>query len=157
MASLLAIDLGLRCGFATYREDGRLTGYRSTSFGTRSRLRRAVGAVLDEIPRLEWLIAEGDRALFEIWSREAQRRGAEVRLIGADAWRPRLLHAREQRSSREAKETADLLARRVIDWSGAPRPTSLRHDAAEAILIGLWGVLEVGWLDSLPLPLRRGR
>ena len=31
---------------------------------------------------------------------------------------------------------------------GAAHPTSLRHDAAEAILIGLWGVLEVGWLDE---------
>ena len=42
------------------------------------------------------------------------------------------------------------LARRVIEWCGAPRPTSLRHDAAEAILIGLWGVLELGWVDALP-------
>jgi hypothetical protein len=47
------------------------------------------------------------------------------------------------------------LARRVIAWSEARRPTSLRHDAAEAILTGLWGVLEVGWLDSLPEELGR--
>ncbi|MBC8076709.1 MAG: hypothetical protein H7Y32_11595, partial [Chloroflexales bacterium] len=46
-------------------------------------------------------------------------------------------------------------ARRVIAWAGAPRPTSLRHDAAEAILIGLWGALEVGWLPALPPELRR--
>jgi hypothetical protein len=31
----------------------------------------------------------------------------------------------------------------------------LRHDTAEAILIGLWGVLEVGWLERLPDDLRR--
>jgi LexA DNA binding domain len=31
---------------------------------------------------------------------------------------------------------------------GAAHPTSLRHDAAEAMLIGLWSVLEVGWLDE---------
>jgi hypothetical protein len=42
------------------------------------------------------------------------------------------------------------LARNVIEWSGARRPTSLRHDAAEAILIGLWGVLSAGWLRALP-------
>ena len=41
-------------------------------------------------------------------------------------------------------------ARAVIEWSGAKRPTSLRHDAAEAILIGLWGALELGWLAELP-------
>jgi hypothetical protein len=38
----------------------------------------------------------------------------------------------------------------VIEWSGAARPTSLRHDAAEAILIGLWGLLEAGWMGRLP-------
>ena len=32
---------------------------------------------------------------------------------------------------------------RVV-WSGALGLTSLRRDAAEAILIGLWGVLEAG-------------
>ena len=46
------------------------------------------------------------------------------------------------------------LARRVIEWSNAPRPTSLRHDAAEAILIGLWGVLQAGQLPRLPTELR---
>ena len=45
--------------------------------------------------------------------------------------------------------------RRIIDWSGAPRPTSLRHDAAEAILIGFWGVLDAGWLPAIPPELRR--
>jgi hypothetical protein len=43
------------------------------------------------------------------------------------------------------------MARKVIDWSGARRPTSLRHDAAEAILVGLWGGLQVGWLRELPV------
>ena len=33
----------------------------------------------------------------------------------------------------------------------APRPKSvLGDDVAEAILIGLWGVLKVGWLKDLP-------
>jgi len=40
-------------------------------------------------------------------------------------------------------------------WSGARRPTSLRDAAAEAILIGLWGALEVGWLAALPEAVRR--
>ena len=51
-------------------------------------------------------------------------------------------------------EVIDAAARRVIEWSGAPRPTSLRHDAPEAVLIGFWGVLEVGWLDAVPPELR---
>jgi hypothetical protein len=55
--------------------------------------------------------------------------------------------AGSDRSGTQAKDVADRLARRVIEWSAAARPTSLRHDAAEAILAGLWGVKELGWLD----------
>ena len=44
----------------------------------------------------------------------------------------------------------------MIEWSGAPRPTSLRHDAAEAILIGLWAALEAGWLADVPETVRIG-
>ena len=57
---------------------------------------------------------------------------------------------KDRRGRDRSKLTTDVLARRIIEWSGAPRPTSLRHDAAEAILIGLWGVLEAGWLEQLP-------
>jgi len=32
---------------------------------------------------------------------------------------------------------------------------SVLHDAAEAILIGLWGALELGWLAYLPEVVRR--
>ena len=66
-----------------------------------------------------------------------------------------MLLPRERYDRMRLKEKAEALARTVIDWSDAPRPTSLRHDAAEAILIGLWGVLEVGWLEELPGALRR--
>jgi hypothetical protein len=31
----------------------------------------------------------------------------------------------------------------------------MRDDMAEAILVGLWGLLQIGWLDNLPEPLRR--
>ena len=55
------------------------------------------------------------------------------------------------RQRAEAKRWADAGARRVIEWSGAPRPTSLRHDAAEAILVGLHAVLELGWLARSPI------
>jgi hypothetical protein len=60
------------------------------------------------------------------------------------------LLSRDQRSGEQAKRMADGIARRVVEWSEASRPTSLRHDAAEAILIGLWGVIHVGWLTAVP-------
>ncbi|MBI4581226.1 MAG: hypothetical protein HY718_16105 [Planctomycetes bacterium] len=59
----------------------------------------------------------------------------------------------KHRTGPQAKRHAGTLARRAIEWSGAARPTSLRHDAAEAILIGLYGVVQVGWLPRLPAEL----
>ncbi|HEX8391644.1 MAG TPA: hypothetical protein VF665_04725 [Longimicrobium sp.] len=153
--SLLAVDLGLRTGLALYGADGRLIWYRSQNFGSAARLRRAVHGLLHTLPDLRWLVMEGGGNLAEIWEKEGNRRGLEVRRIGADVWRRELLWDREQRTGAAAKHNADPLARRVIDWSGAPRPTSLRHDAAEAILIGLWGVLHAGLLPALPPDLRR--
>jgi hypothetical protein len=153
--TLLAVDVGLRVGLATYGRDGRLRRYRSHNFGALARLKRGAAAILDEHPPLEWLILEGGGPLAEAWERAAERRAIVVQPVTAETWRARLLYDREQRSGVQAKQHADDLARQVIAWSGAPRPTSLRHDAAEAILIGLWGVLEVGWLEALPPELRR--
>ncbi|MBJ6760113.1 hypothetical protein JGU66_05020 [Myxococcaceae bacterium JPH2] len=152
---LLAVDLGLRSGLARYGREGRLRWYRSQNFATQSRLKRAVPQVLHAAAPLAWLVLEGGGPVAEVWEREAQRRALPVLRVSAEDWRARLLYAREQRSSALAKDAADGLARRVIEWSHADRPTSLRHDAAEAVLLGLWAVLEVGWLDQLPTGLRR--
>ena len=150
MALLLAVDLGLRTGLALYGRDGRLQWYRSHNFGSASRLRRAVPGLLGELPDLAWIILEGGGRLAEIWKREAERRRIGVRQIGAEAWRQRFLLPRQQRRGSQAKAHAEDVAKRVIAWSQARRPTSLRDDAAEAILIGLWGALDVGWLTEAP-------
>ena len=153
--SLLAVDLGLRTGFSLYGRDGRLVWYRSQNFVTPARMRRGVYGLLNELPDLSFIVVEGGGKLAPIWEKEAQRRRIPLRLVSAETWRRRLLYPREQRTGALAKRRADDLARRVIAWSQADRPTSLRHDAAEAILAGLWGVLAVGWLESLPAELRR--
>jgi hypothetical protein len=155
MSSLLAIDLGLRTGLALYGQDGRLRWYRSHNFGATARLRKGVPSIMGEIPDLTWLVIEGGGTLAVPWEREAERRGLDVRQISAEVWRQTLLYDREQRSGAQAKNVADELARRVITWSEAAQPTALRHDAAEAILIGLWGVLDIGWLERVPQELRR--
>lgn len=157
MTTLLAVDLGLKTGFAAYGGDGRLTSYRSQNYGTRSRLRRGAVTELGNHPDIGWLVVEGDAALARIWGRAADHAGAEVLAVSAEQWRELLLHPAERRSGADAKRTADRLARAVIDWSGAPRPTALRHDAAEAILIGLWGALQAGLLPDLPEDLRTQR
>jgi hypothetical protein len=155
MRSLLAVDLGLKTGLALFGEDGRLRWHRSRHFGSAPRLRRAVYRLLHGLPELAWLVLEGGGPLAEIWEREAQRRQVPVRRISAEVWRRRFLYPRERRNGRQAKLKADDLARRVIKWSQVPGATSLQHDTAEAILVGLWGVLNVGWLEALPAELRR--
>lgn len=151
---LLAVDLGVRTGLALYGADGRLRWYRSQNYGSPARLKRAAYGLLREHPRVERLVLEGGGRLAEIWAKEGERRGLVVETVDAGTWRQALLYARERRSGADAKATADALARRVIEWSGAARPTSLRHDAAEAVLVGLWGVLRAGWLAEVPAALR---
>lgn len=151
MATLLAVDLGLRAGFALYGDDGRLRWYRSQNFGAQSRMRQAAYGILHDLPDLHWLVVEGGGSLADLWRKAAEVRSIGVIQTSAEVWRQQLLYPRQQRSGADAKQHADQLARRIIDWSGAPRPTSLRHDAAEAILIGLWGVVQVGWLPAMPV------
>lgn len=151
---LLAIDLGLRGGMALFGQDGRLRWYRSQHFGSVTQLRRAATHIIGETQNLQWILSEGDYSLAAVWERVAMKQQVRVQRVSAEAWRGDLLDSRERPSAAEAKKSTIALARRIIDWSDLPQPTSLRHDAAEAILIGLWGVMQVGWLDALPEPLR---
>jgi hypothetical protein len=156
VSCILAVDLGLKTGLALYGEDGKLRWYRSKNFGTTARLKRAVYGILKENPDLAMLVIEGGGGLAEIWEHEAQKQGIAVRRIMAEDWRKTILFSREQRTGSMAKERAAQLADAVIAWSGLRRPTAPRHDAAEAILIGLWGVIEQGWLGGLPPEIRHG-
>ena len=135
---LLAIDLGLRCGWAAFDETGRLLGYGSRHFGTRAALRKAVPQILAQYPRLVRLVVEGGGDLFVPWEKESARRGIPLRQVMGEQWRVSVLPPSARRSGEDAKAAAEKLAREVIERSGAKRPTSLRHDAAEAILVGVW-------------------
>jgi hypothetical protein len=136
----LAIDLGLRCGWATFDREGRLIGYGSRHFGNRTTLRKAIPQILDEHPRLERVVIEGGGDLFVPWKKEADRRGIVVAQVMGEEWRRQILLPRDRTSGKDAKAAADGAAREVIERSGAKRPTSLRHDAAEAILVGTWAI-----------------
>ena len=154
MGSLLAVDIGLKTGLALYGHDGRLCWYRSKNYGTATRLRRGANTLLNSVPDLLCIVLEGGGTLATIWEREAGRRRISLRQINAEQWRQKLLYPREQLTGLQAKHHADELARKIIAWSGISRPASLRHDTAEAILIGLWGVLDRGWLKNVPHELR---
>jgi len=154
-ARLLAVDVGLAAGLAWYDGEGRLLAYCSRHFANRTALRQAAFSLLAEAPALTDLALEGGGPLGEIWARAAERRGLAVHRTIPEVWRPLLLYPREMRTGELAKRHADTLARAVITWSGAPRPTSLRTDAAEAILVGLWAVHDLGWLAEFPAALRQ--
>ena len=154
--ALLAVDLGLRTGLAAFSRDGRVVWVRSQNLGSRTRLRAAAASVLDGLPGVERLVLEGGGDLARLWAAVGEKRGLAVRVVDAQTWRRVLLLPREQRSGADAKHAADALARAVIAWSGAPAPKGpLRHDAAEAVAVGLWGVLDAGWLDAVPEAVRR--
>ncbi|WDP89912.1 MAG: hypothetical protein HUN04_09400 [Desulfobacter sp.] len=150
MSYLLSVDLGLRTGLALYGRDGRLIWYRSQNYASVKRLKPAVYGIFKETPGISDLVIEGGGRLAEIWIKEANRRGIRLHQISAETWRRTFLYHREQQTGKSAKRNAGILAKHVIEWSGAKRPTSLRHDAAEAILAGLWGVIDAGWLPEFP-------
>jgi hypothetical protein len=148
MSALLAVDLGVRVGLACYGEDGRLRWYRSRDLGDAARLRRAIPALLADPEDLTRVVIEGAGPLLEGWDDEAARRDVLLQLARPGDWRALLLPGVVSR--REAKQEARALARRVVAWSGLRAPSSLDHDAAEAIAIGLWGVMSAGWLKQIP-------
>ncbi|MBI3925123.1 MAG: hypothetical protein HY319_06250 [Armatimonadetes bacterium] len=147
---LLAVDLGLRTGFALYSRDGRLLRYFSRSFPSRSAFRRGIRTLVSEMGALDGIVVEGSGDLLRIWQQAATSLGVPLRSIAAETWRADLLLPRERRSGAAAKQSSRVLARKVISWSGLGRPTSLLDDASEAILVGLWAVIGLGWAEPPP-------
>ena len=148
---LLAVDMGLRTGLAVFGPDGRLVSYRSKHFGSLAELRRGVGTILKEAPPLGWLWLEGGGDIATVWEKRCAHLGIDFRQVHASDWRKTLMLPRQQLTGEKAKKEAVRMARSVIEWSGAPRPKgALRHDAAEAILVGLHGAISVALLDQIP-------
>ena len=155
MTALLAVDVGVRTGLACWGADARLRWYRSHNLGDAARLRRAIPGLLDGIPDLARLVLEGGGPLAEAWRSAGEKRALDVVVVSAETWRSLFLLPREQRDGATAKQVASRLARRAIAWGGARAPTSLTHDAAEAVMVGLWGVVAAGWVREVPSEVMR--
>ncbi len=155
--SLLAVDVGIRTGFAVFEATGKLIRFGSHNYGSVTRLRQAVWRHLAEIENLKYLVLEGGGRLATIWQQVAEKQEVHVLQLYAETWRKDLLYPREQRNGKMAKSNADDAARKIIRESKLPLPSSLRHDAAEAILVGKWAILygNIGQEYLLqPLPLK---
>jgi hypothetical protein len=145
---ILAIDVGIRCGFARLSPGLDLQWYQSRDLGNRARLRAAARAILREQPTVCDVILEGGGDLAEIWQKEARKLGWRVRVVSAEDWRRDLLLEREQRDSRTAKEAAVKLAVAAISEYGKPGRMPSRPDAAEAVMVALWAARERGWVTD---------
>ncbi len=147
---LLAVDVGLHTGLALFSEDAALLWYRSHHLSSPAKLKKVIAKLLREKPRPTHLLLEGGGPLTDLWLSEANKLAISSRQIHAQQWRDKLFYARQHRSGSQAKREADGLARQVIEQLGSKNPTGLRHDTAEAILIGLYGLLQLGWLETWP-------
>ena len=139
--AILAVDSGLKTGLACFSCSGQLLWYRSQNFGSRSRLKKASWQILQSLNDECHLVIEGGGRFADVWLQAAQKKKIPVTRISAEQWRKDLLLEREQRTGRQSKIVALELARDVIRQADGAKPTSLRHDAAEAILIGWWYLL----------------
>jgi len=96
--------------------------------------------MLRQSPVPSHLVIEGGGSIADVWLRECRRLPIRLLRANAEEWRKAFFHPRQRRSGRIAKEHAVRLAREVIKTRAPARATSLRHDAAEAILIGVWAM-----------------
>ncbi len=154
MEFLLAVDLGVKTGFALFGSDGRLHWYRSQNFGNKVRLKKAIPWLLNPDEEIDYLIIEGGGPLLKLWDAYLEKRNIEVVHIMAEEWRQGLLLEREQRRGKMAKEKALIYAGRIVDKLALKKSASLNIDAAEAILIGFWGMIRFGWIKNPGIILR---
>jgi len=147
---LLAIDAGVKTGLALYGKPDKLIWYRSHNMGSVSSLRKAATHLLHSIEGLMVIVIEGGGPVAEAWKKEAIQTGLEIISTDAGVWRKELLFPREYRDSLTAKQAAIGLAKKIIDKSDAPSANFPTHDAAEAVMIGLWGCKKHGWIQELP-------
>jgi hypothetical protein len=146
---LLAIDAGIKTGLALYEKITGLVWYRSHNMASISSLRKAAGHLVNSIEGLSVIVVEGGGPVAETWKKEGLRAGIQIIATDAGEWRKEMLYPREYRNSATAKQSAILLVRQIIEKSEAPSKNSPTHDAAEAILIGLWGCRKVGWINEI--------
>lgn len=145
---LLAVDVGLHTGLAFFSEQGQLLWYRSHHLPTPQKLKKLIAKLLRSHPRPTHLYIEGGGLLADLWINAAANLSIPCQQIQAEQWRSLLFYPRQHTSGSLAKREAGELARQVIAKTGAKKPTQLRHDTAEAILVGYYALQQLGWINT---------
>lgn len=147
MNTLLAVDLGVKTGYAQYSEEGKIMRYQSHNFGNAQRLKRGVYGILKSCENLQFLYLEGGGKLEKYWIKEAKKLGVKVIQLHAHDWRNEIYPAiKHSDKTKQAKVFAEKKALEILQRQGAPTPSSLTHDVAEAIIIGYYGCKQQGWI-----------
>lgn len=139
---LLAVDAGLHCGYAMFDiATSALLWYRSHNYGSLARLRRGAATLIGQELPIAMLVIEGGGAVAEPWCKTADYHQIPTEQIYAEQWRVDVLYAREQRSGADAKRAAMHYAQQSMQTAKQTyHYNQIRHDAAEAILIGEWAL-----------------
>lgn len=137
--SILAVDLGLRCGLARFHSDGNLDWFRSQHFANVAAVKRAVFDIIHSA-EVQILVVEGDKRLAAIWQKIAEKQDLAFLHPSPERWRTDVFVPRERRRGSDAKAAARVLAEKIILGSGVARRHSPTTDAAEAICLGHWAV-----------------
>ncbi len=150
LSYLLAVDVGLHTGLALFSSKPELLWYRSHHLASPQKLKKMVAGLLRQPPAPTHIYLEGGGKLSYIWIKEANNLAIPVSQLQAEDWRRRFFYARQHPDRQRAKKEAEKTAREVIIQFSTRQPKSLRHDTAEAVLIGLFGLLELQWLADWP-------
>ena len=142
---LLSIDHGLRFGWALFNQEGDLSAYGSQKCGKPRQLKRLAQQCVDNLPKGSLLVVEGGGPLCTYWSKAAHRSSISFEQVAAEEWRFSLCPERVQRTSSELKQWAIIEASRQLRLLKAQRIKALRHDTAEAILVGMWALQKFEW------------
>lgn len=139
-SGLLAIDAGLNSGMALFDESGKLVKYQGLRMKNAAVLKKQAYKILKEIEP-KFLIIEGGGQYADIWMKLAEKFGIQIKQAYAEDWREDMLLKRQQRDGKQAKRCAKEVAREIIEEAGISRPKTLKHDTAEAILLGKWATI----------------
>ena len=173
---LLAVDLGLRTGFALYNDEGQLLTYENVEFGSPQELEegalhriREWEAQFKPLPnekdakptaRISHIAIEGaDVELRQVWREICSQSDSDdntdhaaaprqLLLVRPEEWRADLLSSKEKRSGQKSKEAARLIARQVVADFGVCgiHQGKFPTDVAEAVCLGYHVSRRLGWI-----------
>ena len=145
----MAVDLGVKTGLAVYNSNGDLINYKSRNYGNAKRLKKAIYQILKEQENLHFLYLEGGGKLDKYWVKQAAKLGIEIKQLHAETWRKKLFPKHQAYyHSKPVKTYAEKQAKEILKAHAFPIPENLNKDVSEAILIGLYGCIEQGWINK---------